>query len=133
MAEQASILQDGVDRFRDAFGSIEDEIQRVQKDLKARRRSFEKQLNSSRRDFEKRTKKLRTDLRRNPTVKQIDSLRKRASRQLEQGVTDVLSALQIASKNDVQRIDRKISQLTRKVKEIERRKRANGQAARVSA
>jgi len=130
MAQQASIVQEGVDRFRDAFGSVENEFERIQKQLRARRRSFEKQLNSSRRDLDKRARKVRADIRRSSTMKQIERWRKDATKQLEQGVDNILSALQIASKSDVQRIDRKISQLNRKVKEIEqRRKRTNGQAA----
>jgi hypothetical protein len=130
MAQQASIVQEGVDRFRDAFGSVESEFERIQKQLRARRRSFEKQLNSSRRDLDKRARKVRADIRRSSTMKQIERWRKDATKQLEQGVDSILGALQIASKSDVQRIDRKISQLNRKVKEIEqRRKRSNGQAA----
>jgi archaellum component FlaC len=108
MAQQANIVQEGVDRFRDAFGSVEGEFERIQKQLRARRRSLEKQLK---------------------TMKQIERWRKDATKQLEQGVDNILGALKIASKSDVQRIDRKISQINRKMKEIERRKRSNGQAA----
>jgi len=129
MPEQASLLQDGVDRFRTAFGSIEDEIQRVQKDLRARRRSLEKQLNASRRDLERRTRRLRSDLSKNTTVKQLESLRKNATQQIEQSVDGVLSALQIASKTDVQRIDRKISQLNRKLRALDGKRRPNGRAS----
>jgi len=129
MAQQANIVQEGVDRFRDAFGSVEGEFDRIQKQLQARRKSLEKQLNSSRRDIDKRARKVRADIRRSSTMKQIDRWRKDATKQLEQGVDNILGALKIASKTDVQRIDRKISQLTRKMKEIERRKRSNGQAA----
>ena len=129
MAQQANIVQEGVDRFRDAFGSVDKEFERIQKQLRARRRSFEKQLNSSRRDFDKRARKVRADIRRSSTMKQIERWRKDATKQLEQGVDSILGALNIASKSDVQRIDRKISQINRKMKEIERRKRGNGQAA----
>lgn len=138
MAE-ASFVQDSVDRFRDAFGSIEGEFEKVQKDLLARRKKLEKRLTgqrkdlekrfaSQRKDLEKRTKKLRTEIEKNPTVKRIEGMRKDANKQFEQGVSDVLGALQIASKGDVQRIDRKISQLNRKLKEMERAARPNGQA-----
>lgn len=129
MAQQANIVQEGVDRFRDAFGSVEGEVERIQKQLRARRKSLEKQLNTSRRDFDKRARKVRADIRRSSTMKQIERWRKDASKQLEQGVDNILGALKIASKSDVQRIDRKISQINRKMKEIERRKRSNGQAA----
>jgi hypothetical protein len=132
MAE-ANIVQDGIDRFRDAFGSLEDEMERVQRQLRARRRKLEKQLNANRKDLEKRidsgrkglekrAKKIQAEVRKNPAVKRFESIRKDAEKRLEAGAETVLSALQIASKSDVQRIDRKISQLNRKLKEMEKAK-----------
>jgi polyhydroxyalkanoate synthesis regulator phasin len=56
--------------------------------------------------------------------KRIESWRKDATKQYESGVEAFLSALQIASKSDVQRIDRKISQLNRKLREMDRPKSA---------
>ncbi len=137
MAEEATILQDGIDRFRDAFGNIEDEVERVQKRIRIRRRKlekrvvdgrrdFEKRVESGRKDFEKRTRKLRTEVRKNPTFKRLDGIRKDATKRYEEGVETLLNTLQVASKSDVQRIDRKISQLSKKLKEMERAKKANG-------
>ncbi len=137
MAEEASIVQDGIDRFRDAFGNIEDEFERVQKRIRIRRRKLEKSVQSSRKDFgkrvesgrkdfEKRTRKLRTEVRKNPTFKRLDDIRKDATKRYEEGVETLLNTLQVASKGDVQRIDRKISQLSKKLKEMERAKKANG-------
>jgi len=122
--QQVSFFQEGVDRFRDAVGSIEYEFERVQKDLRTRRRSLEKQ-------FGRRAKRLSKDLRKNPALKQVETLRKRATVQIEQSVDGVLSLLQIASKHDVQRIDRKLSQLNRRLRELDSKKagrRANGRA-----
>jgi hypothetical protein len=140
MAEEASIVQDGIDRFRDAFGNIEDEVERIQKQLRIRRRKIEKQLNTNRRDFEKRvesgrkdfekrTRRLRAEVRKNPTFKRLEGIRKDASQRYEEGVETLLGALQIASKGDLQRIDRKISQLSKKLKEMERTRKANGRPA----
>ena len=127
--QQVSFFQDGVDRLREAVGSIEDEFERVQKDLRKRRRSIEKQVNTGRRDLERRAKRFQRDLSRNDTVKQVESLRKRAGQQLEQSIDGVLSLLQIASKSDVQRIDRKISQLNKRLRELDgKKRRANGRA-----
>ena len=127
--QQVSFFQDGVDRLREAVGSIEDEFERVQKDLRKRRRSLERQVNTGRRDLERRAKRFQRDLSRNDTVKQVENLRKRAGQQLEQSIDGVLSLLQIASKSDVQRIDRKISQLNKRLREIDgKKKRANGRA-----
>ena len=138
MAQEASIVQDGIDRFRDAFGNIEDEVERVQKRIRIRRRKlekrieanrkdFEKRIESGRKDFEKRTKKLRTEARKNPAFKRLDDIRKDATKRYEEGIETLLRTLQIASKGDVQRIDRKISQLSKKLKEMEQAKKANGQ------
>jgi DNA anti-recombination protein RmuC len=138
MAQTGNVIQEGVDRFRDAFGSFEDELARVQKQLQARRKKIEKRFETGRKDLEKRfaserkrierrTQKLRSELGKNPAVKRLDTMRKDATRQFEQGVTDVLGALQIASKSDLQRIDRKISQLNKKLKEMDGAK-GNGRA-----
>jgi len=151
MPESNNIIQDGVDRFREAYGSLEGELQRVQKELRIRRKKLEKRFETGRKDiekrfasqrkdiekrfetqrkqFERRTQKLRGEIGKNPAVKRIDALRKDATKQIEQGVSDVLSALQIASKSDLQRIDRKISQLGKKLKEMDRGKRTNGSAS----
>lgn len=137
MAEQESVVQEGIDRFRGAFGSIEEGVERVQKDLRARRRRIEKRVDAGRKDIEKRfeagrkdidkrARKLRKDLRKDPRFKQLESWGRDATRQLEQGFDSVLNVLQIASKNDVQRIDRKLSQINRKLKELERARRSNG-------
>lgn len=134
MAE-ANIVQDGIDRFRDAFGSLEDELERIQKQIRSRRRSFEKQLNggrrdlekrleSGRKDIEKRARQIRAEVRKSSTFKRLEALRRDAVKQYEEGVETFLGALQIASKSDVQRIDRKISQLNKKLKEMERAERS---------
>ncbi len=119
MADQASIVQEGVDRVRAAFGTLEEEFERVQRRLRARRRDLEKQLRSGRKDLEKRTRKLRSEVLGSSPLKRLDSLRKDTQRQLEDGVGNLLGVFQIASKSDVERIDRKISQLNRKLREIE--------------
>lgn len=139
MAEQASLVQEGVDRFREAFDSLD--LQQVQKQLNQRRRRLEKQIASGRREWEKRTrrqvKRLQSELRKNSVVKQlrgnalikrIQALPSDASRQLESGVDGLLSVLRIASKADLQRIDRRLGQISRKLKDIERTRRTNGGA-----
>ena len=131
--EEQSFVQDGVDRFNDAVRSLDAEFQRVQKQLRSRRRSFEKRITGGRRDFERRTRKqvkrLRTELRKNPVVKRAQSLQDDVSRQIEDSVDRLLGVLQIASKNDFERLDRKLSQLNRKLKELERARRGNGEVA----
>ena len=151
MPETSTILQDGVDRFREAAGNLTHEFQRVQRELRVRRKKIEKRLETSRKDIEKRfasqrkdlgkrletqrkqiekrTQKLRNELEKNPAIKRLDAIRKDAAKQIEQGVADVLNALQIASRSDLQRVDRKISALSKQVKEMNKRKRSNGSAS----
>jgi alanyl-tRNA synthetase len=133
MAEQASIVQESVDRVRAAFGSLEDEFERVQRRVRARRRDLERTLRSGRKDLEKRTRKLRSEVLGSPALKRLETLRKDLQRQVEGGVDNVLRVLQIASKSDVERIDRKLSQLTRKLREIEEARESRGTRAHAEA
>ena len=132
MSEQVNIVQEGVDRFNAAFERIDDERLRLQKRLQSRRKSFEKQITSGRRDFEKRTRKqakrLRTGLRRYPVFKRVERLQADALRQIETGVDRFLGTFQIASKSDLDRIDRKLDRISRKLKDIEQPRRGNGAA-----
>jgi len=151
MPETPNILQDGVERVRDAYGSLGDQLQNVQRELRARRKKLEKRLETGRKDiekrfasqrkelgkrfetqrkqFEKRTQKLRTELEKNPALKRLETIRKDATKQFEQRIAGVLNRLQIASTSDLERIDRKISQINKQMKEMGRRKRSNGGAA----
>jgi hypothetical protein len=124
MAEQTSFVNEGMDRVQSVFRSIDGELRRVQKQLQARRKSFEKQLASGRRDIERQTRKqvkrLQSELRKSPIVKRAQTLRSDATQQIDNVVDRVLGALQIASKNDLDRIDRKLTVLARKLKELDR-------------
>jgi len=132
MAE-VTFVQDGVDRVREAVDSIDSEFQRVQKRLQAQRRSIEKRISKQRSEIEKRTRKevkrLQTEIRKNPVVKRAQSIADDASRQVEQGVERFLGTFQIASKSDVQRIDRKLAQLRKQLKALESKKKAPASSA----
>jgi hypothetical protein len=144
MPETSTILQDGVDRFREAAETLttelrarrkklEKRLQTGRKDLEKRfstqRKDLGKRLETQRKQIEKRTQKLRSEIEKNPAIKRLDTMRKDAAKQIEQGVADVLNALQIASRSDLQRVDRKISALSKQVKEMNKRKRPNGSAS----
>ena len=128
MAE-TNIVESSIDRVQEAFRNVEDGFDKFQKDLAKRRKRVEK-------DAQKRVKQLRTDLRKNKlvkrvetlqkdTVKQIETLQKDTAKQIESGVETLLSTLQIASQSDLKKIDRKLGQLSRKLREIEK---AQGEA-----
>ena len=134
MTEQTSFVNEGMDRVTSVFRTLDGELRRVQKQLQSRRKSFEKQLASGRKDIERQTRKqvkrLQTELRKSPLIKRAQSLRGEATEQIDTAVDRVLGALQIATKNDLDRIDRKLTVLTRKLKELDRGgRRGNGEAA----
>jgi len=139
MAEQTNIVREGIDRVSSAFERIPDEVQRVQREIQKRRKTFGRQLAGGRRDLEKRTReiekrtrrqveRLRTEFRRLPLTRRVDRLRSDAEKVIERGVDAFLGILQIASKSDLDRIDKKLGQMNRKLKEMERT-RGNGHAA----
>ncbi len=122
MAEQATLVKNGVDRFQSAFRSIDQEVQRLQKQLRTRRRSIEKRT-------QKQVDRVLGEIRKNSFAKRARALRVDAVRQIENSVGNVLGVLSIASKNDIHRIDRKLTQLNRKLRDIEKTKGSNSEAA----
>jgi len=134
MAEQAtSIVQESRERLHEVRERLDEEIQRVQKELQSRRKRIERQLVSGRRTLEKQTRKqvrqIQNDLTNNTLVRRIDELRVETARQIEDAIEGFLSVLQIASKNDVRKIDRKLTKLNKRLKDMERARSANGQRA----
>jgi len=107
MTKENNILDAGLERLREAVGSLEDEIERLQGDFRVRQHGFEK-----------RAEKLRAEIRDSDAVKQLEELRERATRQGGEKLGELLSSLQIASKDDVRRIDRRLRQLNRKLKNL---------------
>lgn len=133
MAEQAtSFVEEGRERLHAARERIDDEIQRVQKEFQTRARRIERQLETGRKNIEKQTRKqvrqIEKDLRKSPVVKQLDSWRSQAAQLVEETFESVLGALQVASKSDVKKIDRKLTKLNKRLKEIERTRQTNGSA-----
>ena len=129
MAEQVSLVQEGIDRLNDAFQSIDGEFQRVQKELNSRRESVEKQFNSKRKDVEKRARKelnrFQSELKKSPFVKRAKSLQKDWTKEVETNVDSFLGLIRVASRADVERIDKKLTTLNRQLKEIEKARKAN--------
>jgi Ser-tRNA(Ala) deacylase AlaX len=129
MAQRATLVQEGLQRVRTAAEILDHRFRRLQKRLDAERKSFEKRIESQRKAIERRTQRqlerLLARLRESKLAHRAETLREDAAQRLETGASALLGALQIASKGDLDRIDRKLSQLTRKLKDIEK----NGAAA----
>ena len=123
MAQQ-SLVDTGVERVRSVVHDANRRIQKLQKQIDVRRKSVEKELSTRRRRLEQRAQKavdrVVARAQKLPLVKRAATLREEASRQIEAGVETVLGVFQIASRGELERIDRKLSQISRKLRELEK-------------
>jgi hypothetical protein len=121
MAQQTSRVQEGVDQIRTR-------IRRIQRQVVTQRKAIEKQLSTRRKAIEKRAQKeiarVQKEIARQPLVKQAQkragSLRADAQSRLEAGVAGFLGALPLATKGEIDRIDRKLRAIDRKLREMEK-------------
>jgi hypothetical protein len=121
MAQQTSRVQEGVDQIRTR-------IRRIQRQVVTQRKAIEKQLATRRKAIEKRAQKeiarVQKEIARQPLVKQAQrragSFRADAQSRLEAGVAGVLGALPLATKGEIDRIDRKLRAIDRKLREMEK-------------
>ncbi len=95
-----SFVQESTDSFTDAYESIRKEARKLQKRV------------------EKQTRKPLRQLRRNGLVKRAQNLESDAREQIAGGVETVLGYLQIASKSNLQRIDRRLEEIERRLGEL---------------
>ena len=119
MAVQESIVEESIDRVQNAVRSFGDDFERFQKRFEKRRKQLEK-------DTQKRVKRLRAEFEKSPFVKRAEDLRSDATRQIGSGVDRVLARLQIASRADVRKLDRKLGQISRKLSQIEKTQHQRG-------
>ena len=124
MAKQATLIEDGVDQIRQAVRRADREFKKIQKQVDTRRRHIAKQVTTRRRTIEKRAQKelerLQKQFKSQPLVKRAEALRADAQARIERGVSTILTSLPIATRGEVERIDRKVSALGRKLKEMEK-------------
>ena len=109
MEQRANLIDDGIDRLQEAWGSLEDEFGKLQKGFEKRRKDFEKQTQQQVKKFEK-----------SPVGKRIASLRADAQKQFGSNLESVVGLLPVASRADLKRLERKVSQLGRKLTALEK-------------
>jgi len=130
MEEHETLSEATESRINEAVQFVDDEFQRVQKELSTRRKSIEKEFASKRKTVEKRTRKelkrIQTELKKNPIVKRADAVRKDVTKQVETRVDSLLGLMQVASRSDVQRINKKLTTLNKRLKAIEESRKTNG-------
>ena len=99
MAEHGTRNEARESRINEAVQFVDDEFQRVQKELNTRRKSLEQEFATRRKTVKKRTRKelkrIQSELKKNPIVKRADSVRKDVSKQVETRVDALLGLMQV--------------------------------------
>ncbi len=135
MTQQSTLLEDGFDRVQAAFKSVEDEVQKVQKRFESRSEKFSTDAN-------KRIKGFQKELRKYPAVKQAESFQKdlseqfqarskRVEKQIGNSIESVLGTLQIASRGEINKLDKKLNRINRRLKTLD--KAIDSAAAKVTS
>jgi polyhydroxyalkanoate synthesis regulator phasin len=119
MAE-ANFIQGGIDRVQSAFQSIDKEYRRLQRTADKRRKEFEKRA-------ERQLRRFQSELRKNPLVKRAEGVRARvdeargeARDRVVQRLESLLGALHVATRTEIEKLDRKLAQLNKKVRDLEK-------------
>lgn len=122
MAE-SGFIQEGVDRVQSALKTLDKEYRRIQKEADARLRRVERRA-------ERQIKRLQAGIRRSPLAKplakraedvrrRVEEARSEAQSMFEGRVEAVLGTLKIATRTEIEKLDRKVALLHRKLQELE--------------
>ena len=80
-------------------------------------RDLDQQIGKRRKAFEKRTRKELNGLRKK-LPKRVQHLQRDGARRIEKSVNDILGFFQLASKSDLNRIDRRLGEINRRLGEL---------------
>ena len=113
MARNQGLIEEGRERFEGAR-----QVKRIQTGL--RKSPLVKRAEEQRKLLERRARKLGSELLNSSAVKRAESLRKDAETRLEGQLESLFGLLRIASTSEVSRLERKVDQLNRKLRELEK-------------
>ncbi len=134
MTETASLIEENVEKIQKTFKNLEGDIK---KDWKKLHHNVLQQSKKLGKNVEKKTVAEWKKIKATPIGKRADhlgkqvvklskdttakaeELRRETNKKLENSVGNVLGAFQIASKAEVDKLDKKLNAITRKLKEIE--------------
>ena len=114
MAETST---NGFDRFNDALRGLDDQIQDLRGRFDHRRKRFEA-------DFRKRADRAEARLRKSPLYRRADRVRKDIEHQLDKTRSQVCDVFGIASKSELEKINRKLNTISKKLNELSREQAA---------
>jgi molecular chaperone GrpE (heat shock protein) len=121
---QATRVEEGVAQLRTAVRRVDQRFRRLRRQVEHRRRELEKQIEAQRKATWRRARRelmrFRRELGKQPLLKRADALRADATSRFQAGVSGFLDALPIATKRDVERIDRRVAALGRKLRDLEK-------------
>ncbi len=121
---QANVIEQGFDRFQATFRDVDRQVQRVRRELGKRRRTIERGLKRRRTDLEKRAtrqlRRVRSELRRNSTYRRAETLQAETRERIDRQIDQVLSSIPVASKSEVEGLEKRIARLTRRVRDLEK-------------
>jgi hypothetical protein len=140
MARNQGILEEGRERFEGALKDMERDWKRLQKRADQGRRQFEqraqrqvkriqselrknplvKRAEEQRKQLERRARRLGSELRNSATVKRAETLLEETEARFEGQLESLFGLLRIASAAEVSRLERKVDQLGRKLRELEK-------------
>ena len=103
--------EEALEGIQSVFKSAEEEFEKLQNRVSEQRKDFEKAA-------QKRIGKVQRELEKTPIYKRLHSLRKDASKEVEQGVDRILSSLNIATSSDIKKLDRRLKQISKKLKDL---------------
>ncbi|MFQ5699244.1 MAG: hypothetical protein ACE5IL_13285 [Myxococcota bacterium] len=101
------------DRFNDALRNLDDQIQDLRDRVDQRRHQVEKRARKLRADLEKR-------VRQSPLYRRAEQVRKDLDRQVEDARSQVLGAFGLATQADIERLNRKLNAISKRVSEIQK-------------
>ncbi len=134
MAEAASVIEENVEKIQKTFKNLEGDIK---KDWKKLHHNVLQQSKKLGKNVEKKTAAEWKKIKATPIGKRADhlgkqvaklskdttakaeGLRRETNKKFEASVENMLGAFQIASKAEIDKLDKKLNAITRKLKEIE--------------
>lgn len=111
MAESVAESQSGIDRFNETLRSLDEEIQELRERVDRGRQRVETEVR-------KRADQVRTDIQASDVYRRVEQLRKDLEDQLQRGRSQIYDAVGIATKADVEKLNRKLNQLSRKLSDL---------------
>jgi len=129
MSQQTSFVEESYDRVQNAFQSVTDEFEKLQSNVESRRKRFDRetqrQVKRFRKEFDKNPMVKRATSLQKDTLKQIRKARKSATKEIERRVEELLSALPLASRSEVKKLDRKLNKLGKQLRAMEKAQAAD--------